>query len=330
MLQRPVIQPLAKDSQMSEKQWKQVKVIDSHTGGEPTRIIIEGGPDLGTGSMTERRQILSDQFGDFCSSVISEPRASNVWVGGLLCQPVNPEAATGIIYFNSAGVINMCGHGTIGLGVSLLHMGRIKLGQHRIETPVGEVVMNVHGKAKVSVKNVASYRYQSAVELTIAGVGRVTGDIAWGGNWFFLVRDHDLRVALDNVANLERFAGDIRSELTRQGLTGEDDGEIDHIQLYGPGQNGADSQNFVLCPSGAYDRSPCGTGTSAKVACLMADGKLEAGQTWRQQSIVGSVFEVCGKWDGPHVLPEITVWAYVTAESTLQLDPDDPFRAGIR
>ena len=106
-MQRPVIQPLAKDSQMSEKQWKQVKVIDSHTGGEPTRIILEGGPELGTGSMTERRQILSDQFGDFCSSVISEPRASNVWVGGLLCQPVNPEAATGIIYFNSAGVINM-------------------------------------------------------------------------------------------------------------------------------------------------------------------------------------------------------------------------------
>ena len=190
----------------------------------------------------------------------------------------------------------------------------------------------MHRYPKVSVKNVASYRYQSAVELTIAGVGRVTGDIAWGGNWFFLVRDHDLRVALDNVANLERFAGDIRSELTRQGLTGEDGGEIDHIQLYGPGQNGADSQNFVLCPSGAYDRSPCGTGTSAKLACLAAEGRLKSGQRWVQESITGSMFIAWYEIDPEQkgcVLPSLTGTAFITGETTLMIDEKDPLGWGF-
>ena len=308
----------------------QVQAIDSHTGGEPTRIIVEGGPNLGNGSMAERRERLRNEFPEFCSAVISEPRASNVWVGGLLCKPVNPKAAAGIIYFNSAGVINMCGHGTMGLGVSLLHLGRIDIGRHCIETPVGDVVINVHGAGKVTVDNVPSYRYQAAIELEVANFGRVTGDIAWGGNWFFLVREHGLRIMPDNVNTLTQFTAGIRSELSRQGITGKDNSEIDHIELYGPAQDDADSRNFVLCPSGAYDRSPCGTGTSAKVACLMADNQLQAGQTWRQQSIVGSFFEVRGQWQGSTVLPQITGWAYVTAESNLVIDPDDPFRAGIR
>jgi len=307
-----------------------IKIIDSHTGGEPTRIVIGGGPQLGAGPMSERRQLLADEHDSFRSAVINEPRGGDVWIGGLICPPVNPLACAGVVFFNNIGVLNMCGHGTIGLAVTLAHMGRIEPGEHLLETPVGDVKIQLHDANRVTLVNVPSYRYRAAVEVEVAGHGSIVGDIAWGGNWFFLVEDHSLDLDLANVDQLTELAWAIRQALGQQGITGEQGGLIDHIELFGPARGDADSRNFVLCPGKAYDRSPCGTGTSAKLACLIDDGKLAAGETWRQESIVGSVFEAVGSIEEGQLIPSITGTAYVTAEATLLFHDRDPFTAGIR
>lgn len=316
-----------------------IRIIDSHTGGEPTRIIIEGGPELGKGSLAERLSIFRECFDDIRSAVINEPRGSDVLVGGLLCEPTDPGCAAGIIFFNNTGYLHMCGHGTIGLIVTLAWMKRLGPGSHRIETPVGVVTATLHDDHRVSVRNVPSWRYRKAVSVNIPGYGNVSGDIAWGGNWFFLVSDHGQDLLLARWKELSDFTLRIRAALERDGITGANSGLIDHIELFGPpGSLRAQSKNFVMCPGGAYDRSPCGTGTSAKLACLAADGKLAAGDIWNQESIVGSVFE--GSWQpdsattslstDPVVIPTITGSAWVTGESNLILQPADPFRAGIR
>jgi len=306
-----------------------LSVIDSHTGGEPTRMVIDGAPDLGTGDMASRLARLRDEHDWLRSATVNEPRGSDVIVGALLCTPVNPACAAGVIFFNNVGYLGMCGHGTIGLMVTLAHLGRIKPGTHRLETPVGEVTATLHPEGDVSVANVLSYRHAARVPVHVDGYGEMHGDIAWGGNWFFLVEDHGLPVDLAHLDELDACAKAIRRALESAGITGAHGQEIDHIELFGPSQLG-DSRNFVLCPGGAYDRSPCGTGTSAKLACLAADGKLLAGETFRQESIVGSVFE--GKYaaEGRGILPTIRGMAYVTGEATLLLDPSDPFRHGIR
>ena len=266
---------------------KRIEVIDSHTGGEPTRLIISGFPDLGSGSMAERRQRLASQHDQWRATSVLEPRGSDVLVGALLCTPVDPQACAGVIFFNNTGYLGMCGHGTIGLVASLAHLGRIGPGVHKIETPVGTVEATLHEDRSVSVRNVPAYRYRKAVTLGVPGQGDVTGDIAWGGNWFFLISDHGLRVAGDNLEALTRYSAAVQQALEDQGIRGEDGGLIDHIELFADDAE-ADSRNFVLCPGKAYDRSPCGTGTSAKLACLAADGKLQPGMTWRQASVIGS------------------------------------------
>ena len=307
-----------------------VKIIDSHTGGEPTRIVIGGGPDLGCGSLAERRELFARDHDSFRSAVIDEPRGGEVWIGGLICDPVNPQACAGVVFFNNVGVLNMCGHGTIGLAVTLAHMGQIGPGDHLLETPVGDVRIQLHDANRVTLVNVPSYRYRADVELEIPGHGRIHGDIAWGGNWFFLVEDHSLELELANVDQLTEVTWSIRQALEEQGITGEGGGLIDHIELFGPARGDADSRNFVLCPGRAYDRSPCGTGTSAKLACLIAAGKIAPGQTWRQESIVGSVFEGVGVVEDGQLVPHVTGTAYVTAESTLVFNDRDPFTMGIR
>ncbi len=315
---------------------QKIRVIDSHTGGEPTRIIVEGGPDLGTGPLRERLKIFRDHFDDIRSAVINEPRGSDVLVGGLLCNPTDDSCAAGIIFFNNAGYLHMCGHGTIGLMVSLLWMKQLGPGTHRIETTVGVVTATLHDEHRVSVQNVSSYRYRKSVAVDIPNHGKVIGDIAWGGNWFFLVSDHGQDLRLANWKELSEFSLRIRAALESNGITGADGGEIDHIELFGPPTSrNSDSKNFVMCPGGAYDRSPCGTGTSAKLACLAADGKLMPGAFWRQESIVGSIFE--GRWQPDEnstmkdaIIPTITGSAWITGESSLILQDTDPFRAGIR
>lgn len=308
---------------------KRIEVIDSHTGGEPTRLIISGFPDLGSGSMAERRQRLASQHDQWRATSVLEPRGSDVLVGALLCTPVDPQACAGVIFFNNTGYLGMCGHGTIGLVASLAHLGRIGPGVHKIETPVGTVEATLHEDRSVSVRNVPAYRYRKAVTLSVPGQGDVTGDIAWGGNWFFLISDHGLRVAGDNLEALTRYSAAVQQALEDQGIRGEDGGLIDHIELFAADAE-ADSRNFVLCPGKAYDRSPCGTGTSAKLACLAADGKLQPGMTWRQASVIGSQFE--GRYetaDGGRIIPTIRGRANVSAEATLLIEDDDPFAWGI-
>jgi len=254
-----------------------------------------------------------------------------VIVGALLCQPVDAKSAAGVIFFNNVGYLGMCGHGTIGLVVTLAHLGKIAPGVHSIETPVGTVKSILHESGEVTVENVSSYRAAKKVAVEAEGYGVVTGDVAWGGNWFFLVNDHGQDIAFENVDRLTDCAWRIRQALVRNGVTGDGGQEIDHIELFGPARRqDADSRSFVLCPGKAYDRSPCGTGTSAKLACLAADGKLKPGEAWRQESIAGSLFEGSFRLDGDRILPSIKGSAYVTSEATLLLDPRDPFRMGIR
>jgi 4-hydroxyproline epimerase len=315
---------------MSEEA-RRVTVIDSHTGGEPTRLVVSGGPDLGTGPLSQRLELFRSQHDCFRSAVVNEPRGSDVIVGALLCEPVDPACAAGVIFFNNVGYLGMCGHGTIGLVAALAHLKRIEPGEHRIETPVGTVVAILHESGDVTVNNVASYRSAADVEVEVPAYGKVRGDVAWGGNWFYLVRDHHLELTLNNVEVLTSFSWAIRQALHSNGITGAGDEEIDHIELFGPPQTAeADSRNFVLCPGKAYDRSPCGTGTSAKLACLYADGKIREGQTWRQESLIGSVFEGTVKVRDGKVYPSIKGSAFVTAEAELVIDPRDPLCMGIR
>jgi 4-hydroxyproline epimerase len=310
---------------------KRVAVIDSHTGGEPTRVVIGGGPDLGPGPLARRLAAFRDRYDSFRSAIVNEPRGSDVIVGALLCEPSDPGCTAGVIFFNNVGYLGMCGHGTIGLVATLAHLGQIQPGEHRIETPVGVVKAILHDSGEVTVENVPSFRTARQVVVEVKGYGKVAGDVAWGGNWFFLVNDHRERIAIENVDRLTEVAWRIRQALGSNGVTGRDGSEIDHIELFGPAQHPqANSKNFVLCPGKAYDRSPCGTGTSAKLACLAADGKLREGEVWRQEGIVGSIFEGSFRAAGDAVIPAIKGSAYISSEATLILDPRDPFKTGIR
>ncbi|HEX7446170.1 MAG TPA: proline racemase family protein [Pirellulales bacterium] len=310
---------------------QRVQVIDTHTGGEPTRVVVAGGPDLGSGPLSQRRTLFRERFDAFRSAVVDEPRGSEVMVGALVCEPADRRCAAGVIFFNNAGCLGMCGHGTIGVVVGLGHAGRIAAGRHLLETPVGVVGIEYDGANQVAFENVPCYRHAAGVTIEVDGLGPITGDVAWGGNWFFLVGEHQQELELANVGHLTDVAWRMRLSLERAGVTGADGQPIDHIELFGPPRSlAADSRNFVLCPGKAYDRSPCGTGTSAKLACLVADGKLKPGQTWRQESMVGSIFEGSVRIDDGQIIPRISGAAYVNAETTLLLDPRDPFCMGIR
>jgi 4-hydroxyproline epimerase len=310
-----------------------VTVIDSHTAGEPTRVVVAGGPDLGTGDLASRVEIFQRDFDTFRSGIVCEPRGSEVIVGALLCEPIDPKSATGVIFFNDVGYLGMCGHGTIGLVTTLAHMGRIGPGQHQIETPVGMVSAYLHADGRVSFSNVASYRLRAAVPVEVPGYGRFTGDIAWAGNWFFLIGDHSYDLEIANRAELVAVTTAIRTALWDSGITGENGGPIDHIELFSaPRSPSHSSRNFVLCPGASFDRSPCGTGTSAKLACLYADGKLAPGDLWIQEGILGTFFEgsVTEAANGHgHIHPVITGQAWITAESRLIFQEDDPFAGGI-
>lgn len=305
--------------------------MDSHTAGEPTRVVVEGGPGLGAGSLADRLHIFRDMHDGFRSAVVCEPRGSDVVVGALLCEPVDSSCAAGVIFFNDVGYLGMCGHGTIGVVTTLAYLGRIDPGMHSIETPVGVVETELYADGSVAVRNVPSYRYRAAVAVDVPSIGLLTGDIAWGGNWFFLVGDHPWTLELARRAELIEATKAVRDALARQGTTGRDGAVIDHIELFGPPADPHNSsRNFVLCPGASFDRSPCGTGTSAKIACLHADGKLAAGEIWRQEGILGTVFTGSVEQFGNCLIPTISGRAWITAESTLLLDPTDPFVEGIR
>jgi 4-hydroxyproline epimerase len=310
---------------------RRIRVIDSHTGGEPTRLVISGGPELGKMSLPARLERFRKEYDGFRSAVVNEPRGSDVMVGALLCEPVDPACAAGVIFFNNVGYLGMCGHGTIGLMATLSYLRRLDPGEHRVETPVGTVSAILHRNGEVTVNNVPSYRSAAQVTIKVPGFGEVCGDVAWGGNWFFLIEGSDLEITLGNVESLTAFTWAVRQALSANRITGKNGQEIDHIEVFGPSKlPQVDSKNFVLCPGKAYDRSPCGTGTSAKLACLYADGKLREGQVWKQESIVGSVFEGSVRVHDGQIYPSIKGSAFVNAEADLVLDARDPFCMGIR
>ena len=292
---------------------RRIEVIDSHTAGEPTRVVISGGPDLGSGLIADRLKRFREEHDRFRSAIVNEPRGSDVMVGALLLEPM------GVIFFNNVGYLNMCGHGTIGVVATLAHLNRIQPGEHRLETPVGSVDVTLHKDGSVSITNVPSYRKAKGVTIKVDGLGKITGDVAWGGNWFFLIEEHPFELDFANVEQLTEVTWRIRQAINAQGFP-----EVDHIELF------AGRKNFVLCPGKAYDRSPCGTGTSAKLACLAAEGKLAEGETWTQESIIGSSFTGTYKREGDKIRPIITGSAFITGETTLLLDENDPFCWGIR
>ena len=312
---------------------QRVQIIDSHTGGEPTRVVISGGPDLGGGTVNDKLKVLREQHDRFRSAIVNEPRGSDVLVGALLVEPSDKSCVAGVIFFNNVGYLGMCGHGAIGVIVTLAHQGRLGIGERRLETPVGIVTAALHSDGSVAVANVPSYRKAKGVTIDVPDASRpafsITGDVAWSGNWFFLVEQHGQLLEPGNVEMLTEFSWRIRQAVNAQGYP-----EIDHIELFGPPVSSwARARNFVLCPGKAYDRSPCGTGTSAKLACLAADGKLEEGQPWVQESIIGSLFTARYRWLDRRtgtIEPTIIGTAWVNAEATLLFDERDPFCWGIR
>ncbi len=309
---------------------EKILCIDSHTGGEPTRVVVSGFPDLAGLPLAAAVERLRSEHDAYRKATVCEPRGNDVLVGALLLPAVNAGSLASVIFFNNVGYLGMCGHGTIGLLATLQHMGRVVPGSYAIDTPVGTVQVHLHGKGWVEVDNVPAHRHLAGVELEVPGYGRVVGDVAWGGNWFFLTDAMALPLSLSGVQDLTSFSLAVRRALHTQQITGTDGAEIDHIELMGVAQtHGNSGRNFVLCPGGAYDRSPCGTGTSAKLACLAADGKLAEGERWLQESVIGSVFEGRYRMVNDQLIPSIRGQAHVVAETTLLLDRRDPFCWGL-
>ena len=307
---------------------KKVRVVDSHTGGEPTRVVIEGGPNFGTGTVEQQLHNFRDNYDSWRSAIVNEPRGSDVLVGAWLCEPQDQSCTIGVIFFNNVGYLGMCGHGLIGVMATLQYLGRISSGIHRIETPVGIVEAELKSNGSVQLQNVISYLHAPNVAVTIPDIGVVSGDVAWGGNWFYLVNNLHLELTLAHVEKLTEISWAIRRELNANGYP-----EIDHIELFAAGACGGHSRNFVLCPGKAYDRSPCGTGTSAKLACLAASGKLSENEVWIQESILGSKFRGWFHWadrDKKTIVPFIEGEAFVNSDAQLLFAESDTFCWGIR
>ncbi|QOV90986.1 proline racemase family protein [Humisphaera borealis] len=308
----------------------QIDFIDSHTEGEPTRTIVGGFPSLGGGTVADQLAVFRDRYDQYRSAIVNEPRGSDVLVGALLCPPSDPTCAAGVIFFNNVGYLGMCGHGTIGVVRTLAYQGRIGPGTHRLETCVGVVTIELAADGRVSFSNVESYRTAAGVAFDVPGIGRVSGDVAWAGNWFYLVRSGvEASLHVGNVAHLLDLTTRIRRAVNGGGYE-----LVDHVELFGPaGHAGGNSRNFVLCPGGAYDRSPCGTGTSAKLACLAADGKLDEGASWVQEGILGTSFTGQFRWTdraNGKIVPTVSGTAHVISAGQLLISGEDPFAWGIR
>jgi len=311
-----------------------IVVVDSHTEGEPTRVVVDGWPQPSGRTMEERRDDLRARFDHLRRAVVREPRGHEALVGALLTPPVEPGSAAGAIFFNNVGYLGMCGHGLIGVVRTLAHLGRLPDlggGAVHVDTPVGTVSAVPEPDGAVTIRNVAAYCHARDVAVDVPGVGRVVGDVAWGGNWFFLTHLPGVRVALDNLDELRRATGAILVALRAAGVTAAGGAAIDHVEVSAPpARPDADARNYVLCPGGEYDRSPCGTGTSALMAALHARGQLRPGEPWRQESVTGSLFTGwLAQGDDGDLVPHIRGRAWITGEATLRFDASDPFRGGL-
>lgn len=309
-----------------------LSIVDSHTAGEPTRVVVSGGPVVPEKGAAAARSFLREHEDWMRCALIHEPRGFEAVVGAFLCEPNDEACVTGVVFFNNAGYLHSCLHGSIGVVETLAYLGKISEGSHRLETPIGVVIAELHPDGKVTMANVPSYRYLAEAKVEVPGYGEVRGEVAWGGNWFFLIKGQGPVVARENIEALTAFTWAVRQALDASELRGEDGGLIDHVEVFGPPEAGveADSQNFVMCPGRAYDRSPCGTGTSAKLACLAAEGALGEGEVFAQAGILGTSFE--GRYqrlDGQKITPIVTGQAFVTAESKVIIRADDPYRYGV-
>ena len=305
-------------------------VVDSHTEGEPTRVVIEGWPAPAGATMAERRDDLRDHADHLRRAVVTEPRGHDAVVGALLTPPVTPGSAAGVVFFNNVGYLGMCGHGTIGVVKTLAHLGRLTSGEVRIDTPVGTVTATLEADGAVTIENVPAYSHAKDVSIDVRGVGRVTGDIAYGGNWFFLTELPAFPLELRYLDELMKVTKSIMQALRARGITGASKAEIDHVELSGPAVSAdADGRNFVLCPGAQYDRSPCGTGTSAKMAVLHERGLLPLEHPWRQESVTGSRFTGWLTRRAEGLIPHIRGKAFITGKTELHFDPADPFRGGL-
>jgi 4-hydroxyproline epimerase len=307
-----------------------IEIVDSHTEGEPTRVVIGGWPELSSDTMEERRRELAERDEGIWRAVILEPRGHAAVVGALLTPPVSRGSVAGVVFFDNVGPLWMCGHGTIGVVRTLEYLGRIAPGALRLDTPVGTVGAELAVDGSVTIENVPARCHARDVEVEVPGVGRVVGDVAYGGNWFFLTSLTGEAIESRRIVRLRTVSLAIQRALAEQGIVGEAGAVVDHVILYGAAQRpDADSKNYVMCPGGEHDRSPCGTGTSAKMAALHARGELPAGRRWRQESITGSLFTGWLEERDGKLIPRIQGRAFVTARSTLLFDPRDPFREGL-
>lgn len=308
-----------------------IEVIDSHTEGEPTRVIVGAYPPLNEGTMAQRRARFAAEFDHVRIALTHEPRGSEIQVGALLCEPHEPDCVAGVVFFNNAGYLGMCGHGTIGVVKTLEHMGKLKPGRCRIDTPVGVVEAELHASGEVTIFNVPAYRYLKDVKVSVGDRYLVWGDVAWGGNWFFITHHCPVPMEYGAIEAIDGFAKSVQRALDRDGITGAEGARIDHIEICVDSPTpGMDSRNYVLCPGGQYDRSPCGTGTSAHMACLYEDGTLKEGEEWRQESIIGTHFVGSVRLHEGKIVPSIRGRAYICAESKVILDDADPLVGGIR
>lgn len=302
-----------------------VRVIDSHTEGEPTRLIVDGIPEPAGKTIQERVDAIKQNFEAIYRPLLLEPRAYEAMVGAWLGTSTVEDCIGDVVYFNPAGVLGMCGHGTIGVAATLAQLGKLTTGVYQFNTPVGVVGVKVIDSATVQIENVLSYRIANNIRVDVEGYGPVVGDVAYGGNHFFLVKDSPIPVRSDRMEELGAFTKGVMAAARAQGYP-----NVNHVEVFGaPEREDADSKNYVLCPGGEYDRSPCGTGTSAKLACLAADGKLAPGEVWTQESIIGTSFRAWYRQDGDRIRPTIEGRAYITAESDLKFDDDDPLVEGI-
>ena len=297
--------------------------VDSHTGGEPTRLVTGGLPSFGSGTVAEQATVFARDYDHYRRAIVNEPRGNDVLVGAVLVPPSAPEAHIGVIFFNNVGLLGMCGHGTIGLIASLPDLPDIV----QIETPVGMVTATKNPDKSVSIVNIRSYLVLENIEIDVPGVGIISGAVAYGGNTFLLLTNHPWSsgIHMRDVRAMTHYCETVLAAVR------EVEPSVDHVELFAaPEANGNDSRNFVLCPGGQYDRSPCGTGTSAKLAWLHAIGKLSAGEIYRQESVTGSVFigKVDAHPDGG-VIPTITGTAFVTSRGELMIDPADQLGWGI-
>ncbi|MFK7850112.1 MAG: proline racemase family protein [Akkermansiaceae bacterium] len=315
---------------MDSSDSKCLKIIDSHTAGEPTRVVVSGGPVVPEIGAAAASEYLRDHADWMRRCLIDEPRGFEAVVGAFLCEPLDTDCIVGVVFFNNAGYLHSCIHGMIGVMQTLRHLGRIEAGVHKVETPIGTLRVKMDDQEKVTVENVPSYRLAERISVEAEGFGKITGDVAWGGNWFFLISEQGPAVKKAGIEELIRFTKAVRRGLLAEKVVGDDGHPVDHVEVFAKAEEGvcADSQNFVLCPGGAYDRSACGTGTSAKVACLAADGALAEGEIYRQAGILGEVFEAQYRAMGEKVVPSISGRAWITAESRVVIHSDDPFRYG--